>query len=84
MVPLAGLSNEQPQCDHENGLVVRPTEKQTYETMWCGVWYDCPVHLCNFSRVEESASSLLNLLRWRMKYGRWPDWMYPDKLRRQP
>jgi hypothetical protein len=41
-------AREVPSCSTKGHGVMVPRDlaKQTYEVMWCGTWYDCPVDRC--------------------------------------
>jgi hypothetical protein len=44
-----------PRCPLKHGrMVARTLERQTYEVMWCGVWYDCADPRCSTSTTYPS------------------------------
>lgn len=44
-------ARETPACpiDGHGLMAARPLDRQTYEQMWCGVWYDCDHPRCSAS-----------------------------------
>ena len=58
------LPMELPQCptpDHGH-MAIRPTQRQTPEQLWCGVWYDC--ERCSNSVLFSSRELMDHLARF--------------------
>jgi hypothetical protein len=55
----ANLPARRPQCPSGHGpMTLRPLDRQTFEQLWTGVWYDCAHveygHACRNSHTNMS------------------------------